>query len=166
MENQTLDHQPQAKTMTATINVLSILTFIGCGLFLISAAWQYYASFQFSDQMVLMQEQLYKIEETGNDTAYNLTLQALENSKLKYENNHLLLATSIIGIGLCLWGALSMRKMKLNGYYLWLVGEITPILINIAIVGFNMVGAIEFVLSIITAGIFIVLYSLQVKHLS
>ena len=55
--------------------------------------------------------------------------------------------------------------MRKNGFYLWLTGELLPILITVAIIGFNLMGGIVLVASLLFAGVFIVLYGLQVKHM-
>jgi hypothetical protein len=55
--------------------------------------------------------------------------------------------------------------MRKNGFYLWLTGELLPILITVAIIGFNLMGGIVLGASLLFAGVFIVLYGLQVKHM-
>jgi hypothetical protein len=164
MENQTLDHQPQAKTMTATINVLSILTFIGCGIAFISAIWSLYSSGKSMEQIALMQEQVDQMGETS-ETAANIMLQSIDMVKKQYDNRYLLLIVNLLSTGLCLFGAIEMRKMRKNGFYLWLTGELLPILITVAIIGFNLMGGIVLGASLLFAGVFIVLYGLQVKHM-
>ncbi|MEY4002560.1 MAG: hypothetical protein RIT07_602 [Bacteroidota bacterium] len=164
MENQTLDHQPQAKTMTATINVLTILTFIGCSIAFISAIWSLYSSGKSMDQIAQMQEQVDQMGETS-ETAANMMLQSIEMVKTQYDNRYLLFIVNLLATGLCLFGAIEMRKMRKNGFYLWLTGELLPILITVAIIGFNLMGGIVLVASLLFAGVFIVLYGLQVKHM-
>jgi hypothetical protein len=164
MENQTLDHQPQAKTMTATINVLSILTFIGCGIAFISAIWSLYSSGKSMEQIAIMQEQVDQMGETS-ETAANIMLQSIDMVKKQYDNRYLLLIVNLLSTGLCLFGAIEMRKMRKNGFYLWLTGELLPILITVAIIGFNLMGGIVLGASLLFAGVFIVLYGLQVKHM-
>jgi hypothetical protein len=164
MENQTLDHQPQAKTMTATINVLSILTFIGCGIAFISAIWSLYSSGKSMEQIAIMQEQVDQMGETS-ETAANIMLQSIDMVKKQYDNRYLLLIVNLLATGLCLFGAIEMRKMRKNGFYLWLTGELLPILITVAIIGFNLMGGIVLGASLLFAGVFIVLYGLQVKHM-
>jgi len=164
MENQTLDHQPQAKTMTGTINVLSILTFIGCGIAFISAIWSLYSSGKSMEQIAIMQEQVDQMGETS-ETAANIMLQSIDMVKKQYDNRYLLLIVNLLATGLCLFGAIEMRKMRKNGFYLWLTGELLPILITVAIIGFNLMGGIVLGASLLFAGVFIVLYGLQVKHM-
>ena len=43
-----------------------------------------------------------------------------------FENRIPLLIVGLIGTALCIFGALEMRKQKIQGYYMWLLGEILP----------------------------------------
>jgi len=165
MEFQTLDDQPKAKTMTATINVLTILTFIGCGIAFISAIWSLYSSGKSMEQMAMMQEQIDQISESGSETAANIMMQSMDMVKKQYDNRYLLLIVNLLASGLCVFGALEMRKMRKNGYYLWGTGELLPILITVAIIGFNLMGGIVLGASLLFASVFIILYGLQVKHM-
>jgi hypothetical protein len=150
--------------MTATINVLSILTFIGCGIAFISAIWSLYSSGKSMEQIAIMQEQVDQMGETS-ETAANIMLQSIDMVKKQYDNRYLLLIVNLLSTGLCLFGAIEMRKMRKNGFYLWLTGELLPILITVAIIGFNLMGGIVLGASLLFAGVFIVLYGLQVKHM-
>lgn len=165
MENQILDEIPETKTMTATINVLTILTFIGCGIAFISAIWSLYSSGKYMEQMAMMQERIDQISESGSETAANFMMQSMDMVKKQYDNRYLLLIVNLLATGLCVFGALEMRKMRKNGYYLWLTGELLPILITVAIIGFNLMGGIVLGASLLFASVFIILYGLQVKHM-
>ena len=82
-----------------------------------------------------------------------------------FENRIPLLIVGLIGTALCIFGALEMRKQKMQGYYMWLVGEILP---WVGIVLFT--GTILFktfiVWFLIIPIIFILLYTFQRKHLT
>jgi hypothetical protein len=144
--------------------VLSILTFIGCGIAFISAIWSLYSSGKSMEQIAIMQEQVDQMGETS-ETAANIMLQSIDMVKKQYDNRYLLLIVNLLATGLCLFGAIEMRKMRKNGFYLWLTGELLPILITVAIIGFNLMGGIVLGASLLFAGVFIVLYGLQVKHM-
>jgi hypothetical protein len=165
MENYTPNQTPQAKTMTGTINVLTILTFIGCGLAFISAVWSLYSSGKSMEQIAIMQEQAEQISESGSEIASNMMLQSIELMRKQYDNRYLLLIVNLLATGLCLFGALEMRKMRKNGFYLWLTGEVLPIIFSLTIIGFNLMGGIVLISSLLFSGIFIVLYGLQLKHM-
>ena len=166
MENLTLDQQPDTKTMTGTIKVLTILTFIGCGLAFISAVWSLYSSGKSMEQNAILQEQADQISESGNEVAAGMIMQSIDMMRKQYENRYLLLIVNLLATGLCLFGALEMRKMRKNGFYLWLTGELLPIIITVAIIGFNLMGGMVLAASLLFAGVFIVLYALQLKNMS
>lgn len=116
------------------------------------------------EQIAIMQEQADQIGETS-ETAANMMLQSIEMVKKQYDNRYLLLIVNLLATSLCLFGAIEMRKMRKNGYYLWLTGELLPILITVAIIGFNLMGGIVLGASLLFASVFIILYGLQVKHM-
>jgi hypothetical protein len=166
MENPTLEQQPEAKAMTGTIKVLTILTFIGCGLAFIGAVWSLYSSGKSMEQIAILQEQADQMSDGGNEVATGMMMQSIDMIRKQYENRYLLLIVNLLATGLCLFGALEMRKMRKNGFYLWLTGELLPILITVAIIGFNLMGGIVMGASLLFASVFIVLYALQLKHMS
>lgn len=93
-----------------------------------------------------------------------MTPEALENAKIAAANKLPVLILTLLGVGLCLAGALQMRKLRMQGYYLWLLGEIVPFGMIIfigsgAYKGWPVMISYAFVL------LFIILYSLQRKYL-
>ena len=86
-----------------------------------------------------------------------MMLQAL-NNKVP------LLIIGLIAVALCFYGALQMRKLKKEGYMLWLVGEILPFIGSIIFIPalFNTM----FIYFSIFPLLFIVLYTFQRKHLT
>lgn len=166
MENYTFEQQPEAKNMTGTIRVLTILTFIGCGLAFVSGIWSLYSSGKSIEQIAIMQDQADQMSEVGNNVAADMMMQSIDMVRKQYENRYLLLIVNLLATGLCLFGALEMRKMRKNGFYLWLTGELLPIFITVAIIGFNLMGGIVLGASLLFASVFIVLYALQLKHMS
>ena len=76
-------------------------------------------------------------------------------------------------------GVVLMLKLKKNGFYIYIAGEVLPYILNIAVKGVSgmaaisalggpmkMIGIIGFVLMIILDIVFIVLYSKQTKYMS
>lgn len=77
------------------------------------------------------------------------------------------MAVNILGAGLCLLGAVMMRKLKKDGYWLYIAGQVLPWIGNFLILGAGyfsgqMVGTIFMLL---VALLFIVLYTTQRKNL-
>jgi hypothetical protein len=73
---------------------------------------------------------------------------------------------------ICLYGVLQMWKLKKMGFYLYLIGEITPMIVGIATLGFAGIFSFGGGFFAIIAGLmmifpvlFIILYGLNFKHL-
>ena len=75
-----------------------------------------------------------------------------------------LLIIGLIAVGLCVYGALQMRKLKKEGYFLWLVGEILHF-IGSAIFIHALFNTIFIYFSFFPL-LFIFLYTMQRKHLT
>ena len=90
--------------------------------------------------------------------------EMLEVTRKMYENRIPIMVISLVGAALCLYGALEMRKLKKQGYLIWLVGEVLPIVALLifvgtaALSGFGLIGLIFPV-------IFIILYTVFRKDL-
>jgi hypothetical protein len=74
---------------------------------------------------------------------------------------------------ICLWGVIQMWLLKIMGFYIFLVGVIAPLIISLATIGFaglfNFAGGIMALMvafGFIFSLIFIILYALNLKHLS
>ena len=106
------------------LNVLTILTFIGCGLVglftlcapMINDFFLKYLDKQLASGKDFSASELAKIEK-GKD--------AIE---LAQQHMIPLMTTGLIGVALCLVGALWMRKLRKDGFWLYVSGEITPVI--------------------------------------
>ena len=145
--------------LPSMLNVLTILTFIGCSIFLLfSLATP--ALMKFSREMM----------EKANTT--EMTPREMEDMEKgrkaieMYEGNMIpLMAIGIAGIVLCFIGALMMRKLKKDGYWIYVAGQVVPFLGSILILGTAMfTGASSYIFPVISL-IFIVLYTTQRKYL-
>ncbi len=89
---------------------------------------------------------------------------SLKSAELMLENRIPIMITSIIGAVLCLYGAIEMRKLKMQGYTFWLIGEMLPI-VSMAI----FIGASAFsgflLIGYLFPLLFIVLYTIYKKEL-
>lgn len=155
------------KKLPPFLKVLCILTFVGAGFGILGAI---YAMF--------MQE---------------FTLRMLENSNGVYQNNPFLAAfdnsayisalkkwgqisnlLALLGSALCLFGALMMWKLKKNGFFLYVGGQILPFIGMYGLMGglmpnssgplagFAVIGQ---VVAIIFPLGFIIMYGVNYKHL-
>lgn len=88
----------------------------------------------------------------------------MEMMQQALDNKVPLLIIGLVAVGLCIYGALQMRKLKKEGYFMWLSGEILPF-ISAAIFMPALFKTIYIWFAIFPV-IFIILYTLQRKHLT
>lgn len=144
------------------LNVLTILTFIGSAVF---------------GLLTLLMPFLYKFLIGMMDKAVNSgkelsakELAAMEKSRslmeLSQQNAIPLTIIGMAGIILCFVGALWMRKLKKDGYWMYVAGEIAPVLGSVFILGTaQYTGVSSILLGVGIPILFVVLYTLQRKHL-
>ena len=146
------------------LNVLTILTFVGCGLGFLSTIWNFTNA----------KSGLDKMEAAINSPDYEnmpalakkfMSPEALEIARKSYENRIPLTLIGLIGIVLCVYGALQMRKLKMQGYYLWLAGEILPFISSVIFLGIASMSGVMGIIFIGITLLFVLLYSAQRKYL-
>jgi hypothetical protein len=146
-----------------TLNVLTILTFIGSGLGLISNIWSFIMAKNSYDKMLEM-EASGDVEKMPGFMKKFVGPEALEMTRIAYENKLPILIVSLIGIGLCVYGAIEMRKLKKQGFYVYLMGQILPMIGAVIFMGaavFSGLGAFGLIFPVL----FIILYATQLKYL-
>lgn len=115
------------------LNVLTILTFIGSGLNLLAG--------------------LLLLVGGGALAAY------LPGAGAGASGNLFMIGlVSIISGAACLFGAIKMRKLDKQGFYIYVAGVAIGLVGGIALGGFN-------IMSIVWAGLFVGLYSTQLKEM-
>jgi hypothetical protein len=144
------------------LNILTILTYIGCGLGLIGAVYNYFT--------IGVASKLYNAgagtTSTGDKTIDSMLSGVSEMVKKQYDNRLMILVFALIGVALCFYGAMQMRNLKKQGFLFYLVGEILPIISFALFVGFgNIFGAAGMIFSVLFAALFIILYATQRKYL-
>ncbi len=145
-----------AKKLPDMLNVLTILTFIGCVLGLISAVYGFFAT---CSQV----EKLNEMDISGGNAMAEFMTAAAESAQKQCEQRVPLLVINIIGIVLCLAGALQMRKLKKIGFFVYSAGELlAPIAITLIIGGtFGFMSVVGLLIPVL----FVILYATQLKHL-
>jgi hypothetical protein len=81
------------------------------------------------------------------------------------ENKIPMLIIGLVAIALCFYGALQMRKLKKQGFIIYLVGQVLPFLNTALFVGLFMFSGIAFLFGTGITVLFILLYLTQRKHL-
>ena len=147
------------------LNVLTILTFIGSGMGIISGIWSFFKS---ADNLAKMEEMVNKPEfQKFPDFVKKMYSPEALDLLRKVDANKIPIAMiSILSCLLCIYGAIEMRQLKKSGFYSYIVGSIVPY------IGYTMFVGIAFVTSgwsayvgIAVTVLFILLYGSQSKYL-
>lgn len=154
-------HLEEPKKLSSTLNVLTILTFIGSALAFFSGFY----SFASSEKTFQKMKETYESGQFDSmpEFAKKMMLPLEYYQKLN-ENRLPIMLLTVIAAVLCIFGAIQMRKLLKQGFYIYLIGEILPLLIPVLFVGglaFNMYFYIGFAFT----ALFIILYAVQSKHL-
>jgi hypothetical protein len=159
------ENELNKKKLPTGINVLTILTFIGNGLGVFSAIWNYYKS----------EKSLADLEAMANKPDFNkmpdfvkkmASPEAIEMVQKMVANKLPVLIINIIGCTLCVYGAIEMRKLKISGFYTYLLGSILPFIAMFIIIGASFFNGFGVYFGIGITVLFILLYSFQVKYLT
>jgi len=163
LRNTPFDNDPESRMLPDSLNTLTILTFIGCGFTLLLGLWQFANAREGYDRLEKLQESgdMDKIPSFMKSFAGP---EALEMARKMYENKVPLLITGLVSVALCVYGAVQMRALLKQGYYVWLLGEILPLVSGVIFLGSVSVTGIYIFGPLFTA-LFILLYSMQLKHL-
>ena len=148
-------------SLPSGLNVLTILTFIGSALAIIMSIWTYINAEKSYKSLVDAQD---KMESAPAFVKNMMGPKMLEMSKRSMENKMPIMLLGIVAAALCIYGAIEMRKLKKQGYILWVVGEILPIVAGLIFIGAGIFGGFALVAMIFPI-IFIILYSVQKKYL-
>ena len=149
--------------MPSGLNVLTILTFIGCG---IAALFTLFTPFINKFVIGMMD----KAASSGQDIPAK-KLEEMQKSKammeLANQNMIPLMAIGMAGVILCFIGALWMRKFKKDGYWIYVAGELAPLLGTFLILGmaqYTSIWSVLFGMGIPVT--FVILYTMQRKYLT
>lgn len=160
--NQTSDllehHRP--KKLPGMLNVLTILTFIGCGIGFLSAGYGFISST--SSQIEQMQEQR---EQLGDQAGFMKKFfdDSFDMAQVSFEHKNLILGINLLGIVLCLIGAIQMRKLKRSGFFIYLIGELAPVFVLGGLL--TAITNINFMFAVFFSFLFVILYATQLKYL-
>jgi hypothetical protein len=146
----------------ASINVLTILTFIGCGLQLIMT---FLTKFFMSFALKIMDNP--DLVEKMTTKEKDKMLEAKEAMRL-YDQYYIpLIIISLVGIALCFVGAMQMRKLKKQGFYIYVIGEFAPIIASVVLLGIavQLNSPVSAAFSLVIPVLFTILYSMQLKHM-
>ncbi|MEO6405663.1 MAG: hypothetical protein ABIY51_08300 [Ferruginibacter sp.] len=148
------------------LNVLTILTFIGCvfqlggGIFTFLNAKK---SFDEKDKIIAQMQsgEMPKfVRSMMGDPAHFEELVTKS-----YENRLPILIISLVAVALCFVGAMQMRKLKKQGYLLYVIGELLPFLSMALFIGVFSMSGVGFMIGACITLLFIILYTTFRKNL-
>ena len=148
-------------TLPSGLNILTILTFIGSGLGLISSVTSYVRAEKSYKDMVDAQD---KMSEAPAFVKKMMGPEMVEITRKSMENKLPILLLGLVATALCVYGAIEMRKLKKQGFILWLVGEILPIVAGLIFIGTGMFSGFTMIFMLFPI-VFIILYAVQRKYL-
>ena len=150
------------KKLPSLLNVLTILTMVGCAVELLFGSMNVINGRKNLDKL----EELQSSGQLDNAPAFMKKFagpEAMENARLAYENRIPLFVMMLAGIALCLYGALQMRKLQKTGFYMWLIGELLPTIGSIILIGLGFAGNAGWMM--IFPALFIILCITQLKYM-
>lgn len=159
-DNFTQQDSIMAEKPSSALNVFTILSIIGNAVFFISSLAGYFtADMNYERNKALVQSG--KMNEIPSVFRGMIDLDQL---KQMADNKLPIMLIGIICSLLGLAGALQMRKLKLQGYFLWMAGEMLFPVSMIMILGFGFYQGLN-LLSLFFPLVFIIIYTVYKKEL-
>ncbi|HWB24621.1 MAG TPA: hypothetical protein VG738_04035 [Chitinophagaceae bacterium] len=163
-QNNFLD-EFEEKQKLSTLKTLTILTFIGSGLAILSSIWTV-ATAESSYQKMQDLINSGKVDQLPSFVKDMYSPERMEMMRKSVENKIPIFIIGIIAGALCIFGAMQMRKLKAEGYWIWLIGEILPFLGIVFFLGVGFFSGVFMWITLVITGVFVLLYSLQKKNLT
>lgn len=168
MEEQVME----TKKRPAFITVLGILSFIGVGWQIISGIITMGAgavASSVTNAGSSYAEDLSNVEGMENVEGMNQAMsglsEAVEAANRLAQNATLLGIINIVAALVCLLGVIWMWKLMKKGFYVYVIGELAAPIATLVLVGFGL-GGFMATLGFIFPIIFIILYGINLKHMS
>lgn len=148
------------------LNVLTILTFIGCAIQLLGSLWGFFRAKKNYEGLDKLTEQM----NSENMPGWVKSMMGDPENMIKtitksYENRIPIVLLSIAATALCFYGAMQMRKLKKQGFPLYAIGELLPFLTSFLFIGAFALSGFAMYFGTAIALLFILLYFFQRKHL-
>lgn len=157
-----LDFAGEKPQLPYGLKILTILTFIGCAIGLI---WVLASP--------VLNKFLLGMMDKATSSGQEMTTKQLEDiqkgrAAIQLMDSNLLpiILVSAVSFILCFVGALWMRKLKKDGFWIYTAGEILPLIGNFILLGTaQYTGVLSVVMGVGIPLLFVVLYAMQRKYL-
>ncbi len=158
--------QKDMNKLPQMLNVLTILTYIGCALGAIGALYNYFTISTTYKLMTGMTSATEGLSGAENKAVQSFMSQSIDVVKKQYDNRLMIMLVALAGIALCFYGAIQMRNLKKQGYLLYVTGELIPIFSFAIFIGFgSLFGGMTMIFTTLVSAVFIILYTTQRKEL-
>jgi hypothetical protein len=152
----------EPRKLPDTLNVLTILTFIGCGIGFIGQIIYFFNAQSIYDSAVAAQDKMDKAPEwlkglQGPDP--------IGTARATLDNKLPIFLLGMVAVALCLYGAIQMRRWKKTGFTIYTIGEVLPLLTSYLFIGASSLTGFRGVFGFGFTALFIILYATQLKHL-
>lgn len=157
---ETLNLPEQApKALPSMLNVLTILTYIGCGISFIMGIYNYFTICASAEKLSSQE-----MPEMGGFLG-DLMKSALEMTILSCDNRLVILVATLATTLICFLGAMMMRSLRKQGFIVYMIGELLGPLSMAVILGKVATSGFMSVFGILISLVFVILYATQRKHL-
>jgi hypothetical protein len=162
-----LNFDENAKPKLPTgLNVLTILTFIGCAIQLLGSLWSFFTAKKSYDGLDKLSEQM----NSENMPGWAKSMMGDPENMIQmitksYENRIPIVLLSLVAVALCFYGALQMRKLKKQGFLLYTIGELLPFVTQFLFIGAFAFSGFAMYFGIAITVLFLLLYTMQRKYL-
>ncbi|MBC6490233.1 hypothetical protein ACFSQD_07915 [Flavihumibacter stibioxidans] len=155
--------EQQGNKLPTFLNVLTILTFIGSAILL------------FSMPLAKLSMRMTKKALENSEAMDKLSAEQVEEMERTVRTFDLMEANAvplwivtILAAVLCVYGAIRMRKLKKEGFYIYAIGEFLPLIGGVIILGFanQFPSTGSYVAGIGFPVLFTVLYATQLRHMN
>lgn len=152
----------EPRKMPEMLNVLTILTFIGSGIGILTQLYYFAAAKKIYDASIANQEKIDSAPAIIRNMQGPDPIGVIQRT---YDNRIPIGILSIVATLLCIYGAVQMRQLRKTGYYVYLIGEVLPIVIIYIFVGSAALTGLRLIFSVLFILVFLILYATQLKYL-
>lgn len=125
----------EVTTVPKNLKTLAILSLIWGGIMILMTLWGIKNAYLPSEQDLLQQEQQLQMIQSMNPDGYEAYAEALETQGIQNIISLLMQIISVVGVIL-------MLKLKKNGFYLYIFGELAPYIVMITMSGMGALSGV------------------------
>ena len=166
-ENDSIDvREFEERKLPSGLNVLTILSIIGCVLQLGGAIYQFATAKTTYDNRDATYAKMTSPDMPSAARKMVGDPEVFMNTLVKnYENKIPIMLLALVSVALCFYGIMLMRKLKKQGYMFYIIGELLPFLSLFLFVGTFAMHGIGFMIAVAFTLLFVILYTVNRKGL-